>query len=59
VILPSVHRILARGWERIEHNNVLDLGDLIKEELEALNKWIRKLRVGGARTTSVHPVQLQ
>ena len=50
VVSPSVHRILANGWERIEMND--GIGDLSEEGLEALNKWIRRLRVGGARTSS-------
>ena len=52
VISPSVHRILAHSWERIQLNDGFGLGDESEEGLEALNKWIRKLRVGGARKTS-------
>ena len=52
VISPSVHRILAHSWERIEMNNGFGLGAESEEGLEALNKWIRRLRVGGARKTS-------
>ena len=33
-------------------NDGFGLGDLSEEGLEALNKWIRRLRVGGARTSS-------
>ena len=52
VVSPSVDRILAHSWERIEMNDGFGLGDLSEEGLEALNKWIRRLRVGGARTSS-------
>ena len=51
-ISPSVHRILAHSWERIQMNNGHGLGDESEEGLEALNKFIRKLREGGARKTS-------
>ena len=51
-ISPSVHRILAHSWERIKMNNGHGLGDESEEGLEALNKFIRKLRAGGARKTS-------
>ena len=33
-------------------NNGFGLGAESEEGLEALNKWIRRLRVGGARKTS-------
>ena len=51
-ISPSVHRILVHGWERIQMNNGHGLGDESEEGLEALNKFIRKLKAGGARKTS-------
>ena len=44
--------VKAHGWERIEMNDGFRLGDLSEEGLEALNKWIRRLRIGGARTSS-------
>ena len=44
VISPSVHRILGHGWETIQLNDSLRLGNISEEGLEALNKWIRRLR---------------
>ena len=52
VISPSVHRILSHGWERIQLNDGFGLGNISEEGLEALNKWIRRLRVSGSRTVS-------
>ena len=49
VLSPSVHRILAHSWEVISMNNYYGLGDLSEEGLEALNKFIRQIREGGAR----------
>lgn len=49
VLSPSVHRILAHSWEVISMNNNYGLGDLSEEGLEALNKFIRQIREGGAR----------
>ena len=54
VISPSVHRILAHSWEKIEINDGFGFGGESEEGLEALNKWIRRLRVSGARKTSTH-----
>ena len=44
VISPSVHRILGHAWERIQQNKGYGLGNISEEGLEALNKWIRRLR---------------
>ena len=49
MISPSVHRILAHGWERVAMNGGYGLGSESEEGLEALNKWIRRLREKGAR----------
>ena len=51
MISPSVHRILAHGWERISMNGGFGLGAESEEGLEALNKWIRRLRERGSRKT--------
>ena len=52
VVSPSVHRILAHSWERMELNNGFGLGDQSEEGLEALNKMIRSRREHGARKDS-------
>ena len=52
VISPSVHRILAHSWERIELNGGFGLGDLSEEGLESINKFIREMRNHGARKES-------
>ena len=52
VISQSVHRILGHGWERVQMNHNMGLGDISEEGLEALNKFIRYFRERGARTTS-------
>lgn len=52
VISPSLHRVLAHGWERIEMHKGLGLGGISEEGLEAQNKHIRYLREHGARKTS-------
>ena len=52
VISPSVHRILAHGWEVIQLNQGFGLGDLSEEGLEALNKLIREMRCHGSRKDS-------
>ena len=44
IISPSVHRILGHAWERIQYNDGYGLGNVSKEALEALNKWIRRFR---------------
>ena len=51
MISPSVHRILAHGWERVSMDGGYGLGSESEEGLEALNKWIRRLREKGARKT--------
>ena len=38
VISQSVHRILGHGWERVQMNHNMGLGDISEEGLEALNK---------------------
>ena len=52
VVSPSVHRILAHSWERMELNSGFGLGDQSEEGLEALNKMIRSRREHGARKDS-------
>jgi hypothetical protein len=52
VISPSVHRVLAHSWERIEANELRGLGSESEEGSEAQNKFIRYLRIHGARKTS-------
>jgi len=52
VISPSIHRVLAHSWERIEANELKGLGSESEEGSEAQNKLIRYLRIHGARKTS-------
>ena len=52
VISPSIHRVLAHSWEKIEMNGLYGLGSESEEGLEAQNKFIRHLREHGARKTS-------
>ena len=52
IISPSVHRVLAHGWEVIQMNDGHGLGDLSEEGLEALNKNIRQMSATGARKDS-------
>ena len=49
-----MHQILAHSWEKIEIKDSFGFGGESEEGLEALNKWIRRLRVSGARKTSTH-----
>jgi hypothetical protein len=49
VISPSIHRVFAHSWEKIELNEMKGLGSESEEALEAQNKFIRYLRVHGAR----------
>ena len=51
-ISPSVHRILAHGWEKIQWNGEKGLGNLSEEGLEANNKFIRFFRARRSRTNS-------
>jgi hypothetical protein len=52
VISPSLHRVLAHSWERIELNELKGLGSESEEGSEAQNKFIRYMRIHGARKTS-------
>ena len=52
IISPSIHRVLAHSWEKIELNDMTGLGSESEEALEAQNKFVRYLRVHGARKTS-------
>ena len=52
VLSPSVHRILAHSWEVMLQNDCYGLGDQSEEGLEALNKYIRRMRSRGARKDS-------
>ena len=51
VISPSIHRVLAHSWEKIELNGLKGLGSESEEALEAQNKFVRYLRAHGARKT--------
>ncbi len=52
IISPSLHRLLAHGWKRIEANKNFGLGSSSEEGLEAQNKFIQQQREHGARKTS-------
>ena len=52
VVSPSVHRILAHSWEVILQNDCYGLGSQSEEGLEALNKFILRMRSRGARKDS-------
>ena len=52
VVSPSVHRILAHSWEVMLQNDCYGLGSQSEEGLEALNKFIRRMRSSGARKDS-------
>ena len=52
VVSPSVHRILAHSWVVILQNDCYGLGSQSEEGLEALNKWILRMRSTGARKIS-------
>jgi hypothetical protein len=52
VISPSIHRVLAHSWEKIELNEMKGLGCESEEALESQNKFVRYLRAHGARKTS-------
>ncbi len=52
IVSPSLHRVLAHSWERIELNDAKGLGSESEEGSEAQNKYIRFLRVHGSRKTS-------
>ena len=52
-VSPSLHKVLCHTGELIELNDGKGLGSQSEEGLEALNKYIRHLRVHGARKTSV------
>ncbi len=52
IISPSIHRVLAHSWEKIELNDLKGLGSESEEGSESQNKFIRYMRVHGARKTS-------
>ncbi len=51
-ISPSIHRVLAHGWEVCEINEGMGPGNLSEEGSEGMHKFIRYLREHGARKTS-------
>ncbi len=52
VLSPSLHRVLAHSWERVEMNELKGLGSESEEGSEAQNKFIWYMRIHGARKTS-------
>jgi hypothetical protein len=52
-ISPSLHRVLAHSAELFELNNDCGLGSGSEEGLESQNKYVRHLRLHGARSTSI------
>jgi hypothetical protein len=52
IVSPSIHRVLAHSWEKIEINDLKGLGSESEEASEAQNKFIRYLRNHGARKSS-------